>query len=64
MTFKSLRNSPLDVYILLDLSSSQADILELLQNDLILIGVYITFKDSTHMGVASLSFLFFFSESR
>ena len=38
MTFVSLRNSPLDVYILLDLSSSLASILTVLQRDLTQIG--------------------------
>lgn len=34
MTFRSLRNAPLDVYILLDLSSSLNSVLDILQQDL------------------------------
>ncbi len=39
MTFRSVRNSPLDIYFLLDVSSSQSDVLRLLQNDLNTIGM-------------------------
>jgi len=38
MTFVSLRNAPLDVYILLDLSSSLSPILQVLKEDLSDIG--------------------------
>ena len=40
MTFRSLRNSPLDVYFLLDISSSLNEVLNTLRTDLVSIGTF------------------------